>query len=134
MDNRINALEAQYAHKPKVKLFVEVGSTPLYTMGQDPLLNDALDICGAVNIYGDSGVPAPRVSIESVLVADPEVVITAERQGTDADMARARWAAAHLPAAIEGKVYGIDPDALFRPGPRFIDAMESVCRAVDEAR
>jgi len=134
MDERIDALETQYAHRRKVKVFVEVGSTPLYTIGQDPLLNDALAICAAVNVYGDSGVPAPRVSIESLLVADPEVVITAKRLGSDAEKARARWAAAHLPAAIEGSVYGIDPDALFRPGPRFIDAIESVCEAVDKAR
>lgn len=131
---RIDTLEQQYAGKSPVTVFIEVGNTPLYTIGSDPLLNDALRLCGAVNLYGDSGIPAPRVPIESVLVQNPQLIITAGRHGQDAEEARLRWAAYGLPAALKEHVHTANPDALFRPGPRFIDAIEAICPAVDAVR
>jgi len=134
MEARIDALEARYAGRQLVTVFVEVGSLPLYTIGGDPLLNDALRACGAVNVYGSTAIPAPRVPIESVLVHDPQLLITAERPGRPTDAVRKRWAGYGLAAAIHGHVHAADPDALFRPGPRFIDATAALCAAIDEVR
>lgn len=134
MDARIDALEAQYAHKPPVPVFIEVGSMPLYTIGNDPLMNDVLRICGAVNIYGDTRVPAPRVPIESVLVKNPRLIMTASHDEDHAREVRQRWSAYGLAAAAQGHIYIADPDALYRPGPRLVDAAEALCPAVDAAR
>ena len=131
---RIEALEAQYAHRPPVSVFIEVGSKPLYTIGSDPLLTDALRVCGAVNVYADTGIPAPRVSVESVLVKNPELLIITERPGGSAEEVLQRWTEYGLPAARRGHIHIADPDALYRPGPRLIDAMEALCPAVDAAR
>src|SRR5690606_4648969 len=91
MDARIDALEARYAGRPPVTVFVEVGSQPLYTIGGDPLLNDALRVCGATNVYGATSIPAPKVPIESVLVQDPQLIITPARPGAGTDAVRRRW-------------------------------------------
>src|SRR5690606_31259485 len=88
----------------------------------------------AVNIYGGTKVPAPRVPVESVLVQDPQLLVAPARGGDTLDAIRSRWAALGLAAAVQGRVHGADPDALFRPGPRFIDATEALCLAVDDAR
>lgn len=134
MEARIDALESQYAGRRPVSVFIEVGSTPLYTIGNDPLVNDALRICGGVNLYGDSRVPAPRVPIEGVLTQDPRLVIVPAHGNEDVSVRRERWASYGLTAAIQGRVHGVDPDALFRPGPRLIDATEALCAAIDAAR
>lgn len=132
--DRLQALRTQYAHRAPVSVFVEIGADPIYTLGNDPLLNDALDICGGVNIYANAAVAAPQVSAESVLVAQPKVVITSAVDPIRLAAARDRWSRLRLPAALQGHVYGIDPDKLFRPGPRLIDATEALCRYIDEAR
>lgn len=134
LDARIDALEARYAGRAPVTVFIEVGSQPLYTIGDDALLNDALRICGAVNLYAGTGIPAPRVPIESVLVNKPQLIVATERPGQPTAEIQERWAAYGLESARRGHIHIADPDALFRPGPRLIDATEALCPAVDAAR
>lgn len=134
LEARIDTLESKYRNKTPVKLFIEVGTAPLYTIGSDPLLNDALSMCSAVNVYAKSGIPAPRVTVESVLVQNPQLLVIAGRHAQENGGSRERWASYGLPAAREGRLHEADPDALFRPGPRFIDAIEALCEAVDAAR
>jgi len=133
MEARIDTLETRYADQAPVSVFIEVGSKPLYTIGADPLLNDALRLCGAVNLYADTRIPAPRITLESVLVNQPQLIITTERPGTE-NATRERWAAYGLAAALQGHVHSADPDALYRPGPRLIDAAETLCPAIDAVR
>lgn len=134
MEARIAALEARHAGLRPVTVFIEVSSLPLYTIGGDPLLNDALRVCGAVNLYGGMPAPGPLVSMEDVLVRNPDLLVAPAREKADIEPVRGRWAAYGLAAAIDGRVHGADPDALFRPGPRLIDATEALCAAVDDAR
>lgn len=134
LNARISALETRYSGLEPVTVFIEVGSQPLYTIGSDPLLNDALRLCGAINIYGDTGIPAPRVPVESVLVQNPQLVISSARPGTDAREVHKRWATYGLDAARKGRIHIADPDALYRPGPRLIDATEALCTAVHATR
>ncbi|MGB3290214.1 MAG: cobalamin-binding protein, partial [Burkholderiaceae bacterium] len=134
LEARIAALRADHAGARTVSVFIEVGASPLYTIGADPLLNDALRSCGGVNIYADTAIAAPQVSAESVLVKRPQVVIAPASDGARVDEARRRWAALGLPAAQQGHVYGIDPDAFFRPGPRLVDATQALCSYLDRAR
>ncbi len=134
MDARLDRLDAQYSGQAPVTVFIELGHSPLYTIGDDPLLNDALRTCGAVNIYATSGLPAPRIPIESVLVQKPQMLITTGTPETAADDMRKRWSAYGLGAAQLGHIHIADPDALYRPGPRLIDATEAICAAVDAVR
>jgi len=134
MEARIDALEGRYAALRPVTVFIELGSAPLYAIGGDPLLNDAMRVCGAINIYGSSALPAPPVPIEGVLVLNPQLVVVAPHAAKGLSEVQARWARYGLAAARLGNLHGADPDALFRPGPRFIDATEALCQAVDHVR
>ncbi len=134
LSDRLQALAGRYAHRKPVSIFIEVGAAPLYTIGSDPLLNDALRICGGINIYAGAAIAAPQVSAESILVARPQAVITSATGAARLDAVKNRWSALRLPAALQGHVYGIDPDQLFRPGPRLIDATEKLCQYIDQAR
>src|SRR3546814_7378995 len=72
---RIQALRSSHGRAKPVTGFIEVGASPLYPIGADPLLNDALRLCGGVNIYADTPLAAPQVGVESVVVKRPDVVI-----------------------------------------------------------
>lgn len=131
---RLEALAARYAGRRPVRVFVQAGLDPIYTLNDSSIVSDALRVCGGVNVFGQAPVVAPQVSLESVLAARPEAVLAGISHPKDAARNLAAWQALGLPAARLGHVYGVDADALYRPGPRLIDAAEAICADLDRLR
>ena len=134
LQDRIDTLRDTYALRPLVRVYIDLGAEPLYTLGNDPLLNDVLAICRGVNVYAGSAMAAPLVSLESVLSQQPDAIITATSSASHAMQRRAYWKSVKLNAALHDRVYAADRDLLFRPGPRLIDAAETLCADLDKAR
>jgi len=132
LERRIDAL--QPAPPPPQTVFIEISADPLYTLGRDPLTNDLLARCGGLNPYAASPIPAPQVSVESVLVLNPHVVVLSPYGKQTLAARRAWWAQHGLEAAHAGHIYAIDPDLLHRPGPRLVDAAEQLCADLRAAR
>lgn len=131
---QLKTLRDTYAHRTPVAVFIEVGTGPLYTLGNDTLTNDAITACGGVNIFQDSALVAPPVTAESVLARDPDVIIVAHAAtGHVADRAH-YWTGLHVSGAQNNHVYGIHPDMLVRPGPRLIGATQQLCDYLDRVR
>ncbi|WKK18185.1 cobalamin-binding protein [Achromobacter insolitus] len=131
---RLEALAARYAGRRPVRVFVQAGLDPIYTLNDSSIVSDALRVCGGVNVFGQAPVVAPQVSLESVLAARPEAVLAGISRPEDAARNLAAWQSLGLPAARLGHVYGVDADALYRPGPRLIDAAEAICADLDRLR
>lgn len=131
---RLDALAARYAGRRPVRVFVQAGLDPIYTLNDSSIVSDALRVCGGVNVFGQAPVVAPQVTLESVLAARPEAVLAGISRPQDAARNLAAWQALGLPAARLGHVYGVDADALYRPGPRLIDAAETICADLDRLR
>jgi iron complex transport system substrate-binding protein/vitamin B12 transport system substrate-binding protein len=134
LSDRIAALGARYQGRHPVSTFIEVGTAPLYTLGKAPLINDVLHVCGGTNIFAGAPIPAPQVSVESVLQDRPDAVIIASTDARRVTERTRYWAGLSLPAARNHHVYGLDPDKLFRPGPRLIDAAQALCQDLARAR
>ena len=131
---RLDALKARYAGRRPVRVFVQAGLEPIYTLNDASIVSDALRACGGVNVFGQAPVVAPQVTLESVLAARPEAVLAGVAGPQDTARNLAAWQALGLPAARQGHVYGIDADALYRPGPRLLDAAETLCADLDRLR
>lgn len=131
---RLDALAARYASRKPVRVFVQAGLDPIYTLNHASIVSDALRLCGGVNVFAQAPVVAPQVGLENVLAARPDAVLAGV--STPADTARnlAAWRGMGLPAAQAGHVFGIDADALYRPGPRLVDAAEQLCADLDRVR
>ena len=134
MRARLAALQARYAGRRPVRVFVQAGLDPIYTLNNASIVSDALRLCGGVNVFGQAPIVAPQVTLEGVLAARPEAVLAGVSRREDTQANLAAWQAMGLPAARQGHVYGVDADALFRPGPRLIDAAETLCADLDRAR
>ena len=87
-----------------------------------------------MNVFGDAPIVAPQVSMEGVLAARPDAVLAGVARESDTEKYLRAWQDRRLPAAMNGHVFGIDADALYRPGPRLIDAAEQLCAALDSLR
>ena len=127
-------LRTRYADAPRVSVLIEIGQTPPYTLGNDPLTNNALSYCGATNLYGHTTAVAPQIQQEYVLAAQPDMVLVPSNDPNVTAQVRAHWAALGLQAARNGHVYGVGADTFLRPGPRLIKSLETVCQAVDTVR
>ena len=114
---------------PKRVLFV-VWTQPLISTGQHTFLADALRHAGAVSIVNSSQ-DWPQVNLEEVAKLQPDFLVFAESQ--PGNSAREVEKLATLPAwkivhAVRNRHYAVISDAVNRPAPRIVSAIEELAR------
>jgi ABC-type hemin transport system substrate-binding protein len=117
-------LEEMHARRPPVppRVFYEVWHSPLIAAGGRSFVSDALRELGFVNVFGDVPLEAPRVSVESVVRAAPDVVVVTG-EGGDAQARVSFW---REWLGEEARVVVAAYDRIHRPGPRLFDGMEEL--------
>jgi len=124
------------ANKPKVSVVVEISPPPsLMVAGPGTFIDDAIRIAGGKNAFSDAQQPFPLVSLETLVAKDPDVYIVAAKGKTGSqilDEVRKRSGFSNLRCVREGRVYGIDPDLLFRPTPRLIEGVEKLAQLLHQ--
>ena len=87
-------------------------------------------ILRARNIAGDGGgTPYPQMTDQAVVASAPDVVIIAHA-GATAESVAARPGWATTPAVTDDAIITVDPESAIRPGPRIVDALEAIAKAV----
>jgi iron complex transport system substrate-binding protein len=131
---KLERLRAQYGAKAKVTALLEIWHQPLTTIAGRHFMNDALEICGARNVFSDLAGVAPVVSWEEVLVRDPDVIVGINSASNEKDF-RANWGArASLRAVMQGHLVYADADRLQRLTTRTPDGVASLCASIDRVR
>ncbi len=131
---RLAALRAGHAKRPRVRVFVEVWHRPLTTIAGPHWINEALELCGGRNVFGELPMVAPVVSWEELYARDPQVIVGAGTDGGEAAF-RANWSQrASLSAVRAGRLAYVDADTLQRPTLRLAEGVASVCAALERAR
>jgi iron complex transport system substrate-binding protein len=100
------------AARPRAVLVIQ--REPLYVVGAGSFLDDMLRAAGAENTAGGFDEAYPRVALEWLIGAAPEVILDASDDPTEPAAYWARWPS--LPAVAAGRVVRID-DAVMLPGP-----------------
>jgi vitamin B12 transport system substrate-binding protein len=130
----LSKLKALYNSKRAVPLFYQLWHKPLQTTGNDPWLNQLIDICGGINIFKSSNSGFPQVSIEQILAAQPEAIIVPTNQSNIVKYLTfwQQWPA--INAVKKSNILRVDADALHRYTPRVINGVRNLCLAIDKAR
>ncbi|WP_421683605.1 cobalamin-binding protein [Stutzerimonas urumqiensis] len=126
---RLKALEERYRDAEPLSVFYQIWDQPLYTVGGNQIISDALETCGARNVFADLELPAPQVGIEAVLARDPDVIVVSEPR-----LAEAWKAWPQLSAVREGQVWAVPDRGLERPSLQMLAATEQLCERLDAAR
>lgn len=127
------ALRKRYADRSPVTVFFQVWHTPLMTVGGDQLISEVIALCGGRNIFAGLRNLAPTVSVEAVLAADPELIVTGSEQ--PAAEVLANWRAwPQLRAVRTGQLAAIAPDDLHRATPRVLRGARALCETLEGAR
>lgn len=136
--NTLSRISSRTALGKPVRVFLQVGETPEYSLNRSHLLSQVVEACGGQNIFGAAAAVAPPISAEGVLSQRPDVVLLgrvgAPPRPTPDAKARDDWLRLNLPAAKARQVFVMDSDVLYRPGPRLIEAADSICSMIQQAR
>jgi len=125
---RVLAVRRRVAGRAPVRAALLVWDDPIIIAGGGAFADDVLALAGAANVGQAFPDAYPRVDPERLLQLDPEVILV---PGADARRLRriaARPGIRQTAAARSGRVYGLHPDSIQRPGPRLVDAIEEVAR------
>jgi len=131
---RLRAARAAQAGRPRVRVFVEVWHKPLTTIGGTHWINEALEVCGAENVFADLGAVAPVVSWEELYRRDPDAIVGTPAAGREDDF-RAAWRErSTLRAVGAGQFVFVDADKLQRPTLRLAAGVVELCGGIEKAR
>lgn len=129
-------------HMTELKLKVETLSTkrvlyvlnsqPLISVGPGSFIHQMIGLAGGVNVAAQAGVAYPRLSMETVLKEDPEVLIfpsgEVETVPRSEQQQWRRWDS--LSAVKQQRFHEVSSNLLNRPGPRVIEGLEQLVRAI----
>jgi cobalamin transport system substrate-binding protein len=130
LQQRADAVEQAVKQRAPVRVFYQVSAEPLYTAGHDAFVTDLLRRAGAASVTADVPGAWPKYSNESALAAKPEAIILPTGGSMGSGNSTVTEALRQSPAVLAGRVYKIDDDHLARPGPRAVDGLEEMARAL----
>jgi cobalamin transport system substrate-binding protein len=130
LEHKISVLHDQIASTPGRRVLFIVWTEPLISIGNDTFIADALRHAGAISII-DSSQNWPQVNLEEVVRLQPEFLIFVEShsgiapRSTDTLAGLPGW---RLLNAVRNRRYATISDAINRPAPRLISAVEDLAR------
>jgi iron complex transport system substrate-binding protein len=135
MRQRVDAVMVKVASVPadrRLSVFWEVFDEPLTTAGPNTFVGQMIRLAGATNIFGDAREDYPQVSAELVVERNPDVILgpTSQSAKLTPDLVAQRPGWANMTALRNGRIYLLDSDMSTRAGPRLIDALEALAKAL----
>ena len=127
MQHELSLLRQRYYQKTPLKVFYQLWDKPIYTIGKNQIIGDALKVCGAENIFDNVDLPAPQVNIESVLAKNPQAIIASQQSLLNAWLA---WP--QLAAVKNHKLYIFDNDRIARPSFAMLEATKQLCLLLNQ--
>ncbi|MEZ5502928.1 MAG: cobalamin-binding protein [Halioglobus sp.] len=134
IETQLDALRNRYSGRRQLGVFYQVWNEPLQTINGDHLISEVIALCGGHNVFSDARALAPRVSVESVLLKDPDAIVA-----SGMDEARPEWLDQWLAypslAAVAGHgLFFINPDHMQRPTARILLGAGRLCEQLDQLR
>jgi iron complex transport system substrate-binding protein len=128
MSMRTADVAARVKDKPPVSVFFQLSREPLYTAGKDAFVTDLIQRAGGRSVTAAVPGAFPIFSAEDALASKPEaIVMTTMTADGKTSVAESLLSS---PAVQKKRVYEINGDLLTRPGPRVVDGIEAIARAL----
>lgn len=121
LKRRVANVEEKTKNAAKPKVFVQIDKS-LYTIGKDSYITDLISKAGGVSATKDLETAYPKLSKETALALNPDIIILSESPDND----EPNEVFKNSNAVKNGKVFKINADILSRPAPRIVDALEQI--------
>jgi iron complex transport system substrate-binding protein len=130
MAARLDALHTKLETVPPTRVLFVVWTEPLISIGKNTFIADALRRAGASSVVETTN-DWPQISLEEVVRLQPEYLVFAEShtdagvRDFDAIATRPGW---RLLNAVQNRHFAVISDAVNRPAPRIVSAIEELAR------
>jgi len=127
-------LRKSFQSRIPIRVFYQIWNEPLMTLNGDHLVSSMIELCGGANVFADAKVLVPYVNIESVLAADPQVIISGGSSEGDL-RSSGIWQKWDGLAAVKNKhLFSIPSDLLQRHSDRILKGAQLMCEYIDRVR
>ncbi|MEX5214880.1 MAG: cobalamin-binding protein [Nitrospiraceae bacterium] len=123
---RIKQIVTPSADRPRPKVLYVFSCDPSTTVGPGNFVHHLIEIAGGANIAADTTTAFPRLSIETALKSNPDIILLPAGgavSGFESWLSEWRKRSA-LSAIRHPRVVLVDSDLLDRPGPRIVEGLE----------
>jgi iron complex transport system substrate-binding protein len=137
---RLDRVRAAVAGRRPQRVLLIVGRRPgtltdLVAVGRTSYMSELVTIAGGVNVLSQPGLPEyPRISMETVIRLEPDVIIDAGDMGDTAEQRRSRqvlteglWRRQQI-GTSPPRVHAVISDAFVIPGPRVVEVAETMAQ------
>lgn len=129
---KVAEIKTQTSGLPRKKIFLQVGSKPLFASIDDSFTNDYIKFGGGINIA--AGSKSGVYSREKVLEQNPDVIIIAMMgsEGSAGNRELTNWHRYQTINAVKtGNVHIVDPDVVCSPTPAsFVKALKKIASII----
>jgi len=112
----------------KPKVFVQIDSNPLVSVGRNTVYSELIAMAGGRNIADHAPSKYPRYSMETLIKEQPEVILLSSMNGKSSRKAIRdfwnRWQ--DIPAVRNQRIYVVDSDLTDRFSPRIVQGLEEI--------
>ncbi len=136
MRSQIDAVVSTVGNATRPRVFYVIDATDPtkpWTAGPGSFVNDLIGRAGGENIAAQAQGPWIQFSVEELVNSDPEVILVDSMHGTavispEAIKQLPGWQ--DTTAAREDRIYTIDGDLVNRTGPRIVQGLEEMAKAI----
>ncbi|MDE2365412.1 MAG: cobalamin-binding protein [Betaproteobacteria bacterium] len=134
-EETLRQIRRSYSNHSKIRVFQLIWHQPLMTVNGDHVVSDIIELCGGVNIFASSPSLTPVISPENLMEADPQVIISSvSRESAESEVNVLLRRFSHISAVRHNHLYFVHPDLIYRQTARLIQAAETVCAQLENAR
>ena len=126
------SLVSEIPEEERVSVYYEVWHEPLMTTTNQTFIGELITLAGGENIFADLEESYPAVSAETIIEANPDVILGPSSHGDQltAEMISSREGWGGLSSVGSESIYIIEGDIISRAGPRVVDGLEAIVRVL----
>ena len=142
LENKINFIAEKIKSLSRPTVMISLGNSTsnerintVYIAGQNDFYNDLITLAGGTNVYTDTRLNVPSLSVEGIIQLNPDIIIDIYPEDDDhnADIQQVlqRWQSLkHINAVKNNRIYIVEESYATIPGPRIILLLEKFARLI----
>lgn len=130
MSSEVKAIKEEVSRSAsgaRPRVFVVLDVEGLWTAGPGTFIDELITLAGGENLAKDAKEQYIQYSEEALIAQDPDVIILTGPGERDL---YGKSSLAGLKAIKEKRVYEVSPDLVSRPGPRLVEGLREIQRAI----
>lgn len=131
---KLQELRRLYSQQQPLSVFYQVWHEPLLTINGEHMISEVIELCGGRNVFAGALALVPKLSVESVLAFNPQVIVASGEERQRREWLKAWQAWPMLDAVKSKRLYFVPASLLQRHTPRILKGAESLCQQLEAGR